>query len=432
MKGSIGALPSEVLIRGGTLYDPRTGRSRKQDLAIRNGRLVEAAELQDTPTVIEATDCLVTHGFVDTHVHFREPGREDKETLATGSRAALAGGFTRVCLMPNTDPPIDSPEGIRFMVERSADLPVIMYPIGAVTRGQHGEALAELLEMHASGAVAFSDDGLPIRDGQMLRQALLYVKDLGVPIINHAEDPHLRAEGVMNEGALATRLGLPGNPVQAEAAMLYRDLLVAEETGGRLHVPHVSTALGVDLLRQFKARGVAVTAEATPHHLGLTEQAIADFDTNAKVAPPLRTEADRQAVVEGLADGTLDCIATDHAPHTVEDKEQDMLRAPFGMIGLESAFGLAHTVLRKAELSTEAVINLFTSGPARVVGIELTPLEPGQEAELVVLKPDEAWEFRRDDIHSRSRNTPLVGSRYRGRVQATIARNTLFSRPEKP
>lgn len=234
MKGSIGALPSEVLIRGGTLYDPRTGRSRKQDLAIRNGRLVGAAELQDTPTVIEATDCLVTHGFIDTHVHFREPGREDKETLATGSRAALAGGFTRVCLMPNTDPPIDSPEGIRFMVERSADLPVIMYPIGAVTRGQHGEALAELLEMHASGAVAFSDDGLPVQNGQMLRQALLYVKDLGVPIINHAEDPHLRAEGVMNEGVLATRLGLPGNPVQAEAAMLYRDLLVAEETGGAI------------------------------------------------------------------------------------------------------------------------------------------------------------------------------------------------------
>ena len=429
--GTIGALPKEVLIRGGTIYDPGTGRSRQEDLAIRNGRLVDAAELKGTPTVMDASDCLVTHGFIDTHVHFREPGREDKETLATGSRAALAGGFTRVCLMPNTDPPTDSPEGIRFIVERSADLPVIMYPIGAVTQGQKGAALAELLEMHASGAVAFSDDGLPIQDGQTLRQALLYIKDLGVPIINHAEDAHLRAQGVMNESALSTRLGLPGNPAQAEAAMLYRDLLVAEETGGRLHVPHVSTALGVDLVRQFKARGVAVTAEATPHHLGLTEQAMAHFDTYAKVAPPLRAEADRLAIAEGLADGTLDCIATDHAPHTVEEKEQDMLRAPFGMIGLESAFGLAHTTLRKAELSTEAIINLFTAGPARVMGVELTPLEPGQEAELVVLKPEEAWEFRRADIHSRSRNTPLVGSNFRGRVVATIARNILFSRPEK-
>ena len=425
-------LPEELLIRGGTIYDPGSRQSWQGDVAIRNGLLADPAKLGDDATILDARGCLVTHGFIDVHVHFREPGREDAESLATGSRAALAGGFTRVCLMPNTDPPIDAPESVRFILEKSADLPVQIYPIGAVSRGQRGEELAELLGMREAGAVAFSDDGLPIERGQMLRMALLYAHDLGVPIINHAEDISLRADGVMNESALSTRLGLPGNPAMAEAAMLFRDLLVAEDAGGRLHVPHVSTALGVDLVRQFKERGVAVTAEATPHHLGLTEDAIAGFDTHAKVAPPLRSKADRQAVVEGLKDGTLDCIATDHAPHTVEDKEQDMLRAPFGMIGLESAFGLAHTTLSEAGLSVEEVVDLFTAGPARVMGLELTSIVAGQPAELVVLSADQEWTFQREAIHSRSRNTPLLGFTFRGRVRATIARGSWLSLAEKP
>jgi len=426
--GTIAALPKELLIKGGTLYDPTNRKSRKGDIAVRNGRLVEPGDLSSGKArVLDARDCLVTHGFIDVHAHFREPGREDKETLATGSRAALAGGFTRVCVMPNTDPPLDAPEGIRFTLERSEDLAVLIYPIGAVTKGQNGEELAELLEMRAAGAVAFSDDGLPIQDGQVLRLALMYTRELGVPIINHAEDLHLRAEGVMNESALSTRLGLPGNPVQAEAAMVYRDLLLAEDVGGRLHIPHISTALAVDLVRRFKERGIHVTAEATPHHLGLTEEAVRDFDTHAKVAPPLRADRDRQAVVTGLMDGTLDCIATDHAPHTVEEKEQDMYQAPFGMIGLESAFGMAHTTLRDAGLSTEQVVDLLTSGPARVMGLELMPLEPGQMAELVVLHPDEEWTFSREDIHSRSRNTPMLGLTFTGRVRATISRGSWFT-----
>ncbi|MBA7666136.1 MAG: amidohydrolase family protein [Calditrichaeota bacterium] len=426
--GATAALPREVLLKGGTLYDPITRKSRKGDVAIKNGRLVEPGEIRsDKAKAIDARGCIITHGFIDIHAHFREPGREDKETLATGSQAALAGGFTRVCVMPNTDPPIDGPEGVRFILERSESLPVAIHPIGAVTRGQRGEELAELLEMRAAGAVAFSDDGVPIQDGQMLRRALYYARDLGVPVINHAEDVQLRAEGIMNEGALSTRLGLPGNPALAEAAVVYRDLLLAEDTGSRLHVPHVSTALAVGLVRRFKERGVAVTAEATPHHLGLTEAALRDFDTHAKVSPPLRSEDDRQAVVNGLMDGTLDCIATDHAPHTVEEKEQDLLQAPFGMIGLESAFGMAHTILRQAGLSTEQVIDLLTSGPARVMGLELTPLEPGQPAELVVLAPDEEWTFTRDDIHSRSRNTPLLGLTFTGRVRATISRGSWFT-----
>jgi dihydroorotase len=424
----IETLPRDVLIRGGQLYDPATRKSKKAELGIRNGKIIELKEIDTSKAkVIEAKGCIICHGFIDIHAHFREPGREDKETLTTGSRAALAGGFTRVCVMPNTDPPIDNPEGVLFILERAQDLPVQIYPIGAITWGQKGEELAEILEMRSAGAVAFSDDGNPIQDGQVLRRALYYSRDLGVPVINHAEDISLRVDGIMNEGALSTRMGLPGNPAMAEAVMIYRDLLLAEDTDGCMHIPHVSTASGVELLRQFKARGVRITAEATPHHLGLTEEAIRQFNTHAKVAPPLRTEQDRQAVVNGLKDGTINCIATDHAPHTVEEKEGDIVHAPSGMIGLESAFGLAHTVLREAGMTTEEVVDLFTTRPAEIMNLSLSSFEPGQLAELVVVQPNEEWTFRREDIFSRSRNTPMIDMVFKGRVKATINRNTWFT-----
>ena len=427
--GRIAPLPKALLIEGATIYDPATGKTRRGDLAVKNGRLIEPEKLGAAkPERLDARGALVTHGFIDIHAHFREPGREDQESLESGSRAALAGGFTRVAVMPNTMPAIDSPEMVRSLLEKGERLPIVLYVIGAISRGREGLELAELLEMHAAGAVAFSDDGNPIADGQVLRRALQYTKDVGTPIINHAEDLPLRDGGVMNQSALSTRLGLPGNPVEAEAAMVHRDLLIAQETGGRLHVPHVSTALTVDLVRRFKEAGVQITAEATPHHLGLTEEALGQFDTNAKVAPPLRTEADRQAVVRGLMDGAIDCIATDHAPHTVEEKEQDMIQAPFGMIGLESAFGLANTVLGSAGLAIEKLIDLLTVGPARALGLELTPLEPGSPAELVVLRPDETWTFTEKDIHSRSRNTPLLGRLFTGRVQATVTDRAWYLR----
>ncbi len=422
-----GALPGQILITGGRVYDPATGKSRRVDLAVKRGRLVEPESLdRGKTTVIDAAGCLITHGFIDLHAHFREPGREDKETLASGAQAALAGGFTRVCVMPNTEPPIDSPEAVRALLEKSAGLPVEIMVIGAITAGQQGVELAELRAMRAAGAVAFSDDGVPIRNGQVLRHALYYAKDLGVPLINHAEDPDLRGAGVMHEGALSTRLGLPGNPALAEAAMVYRDLLLAADTGGRLHVPHLSTAEAVAQVRAFKAAGAHVTAEATPHHLALTEELLAGYDPMAKVAPPLRSESDRRAVVAGLQDGTIDCIATDHAPHTVEEKEQDMLQAPFGMIGLESAFGLAHTALTEAGLTTEKVLDLLTTGPAGVLNLELQPLQPGAVAELVVVDPAAEWTFGPEHIHSRSRNTPALGRRLKGRVRATLSPHGLY------
>lgn len=328
--------------------------------------------------------------------------------------------------MPNTHPPVDSPEDVTTMYKRAADLPVTILSVGAITIGQNGQELAEILGMHDAGAVAFSDDGLPVSDGQILRMALEYTRSIGTTIINHAEDCHLRGEGVMNEGSLSTRMGLPGNPVQAEAAMVYRDILIAEQTGGKLHVPHVSTALAVDLIRQAKARGVTITAEATPHHLGLTEDLISGFSTHAKVAPPLRSEVDRAAVVAGLSDGTIDCIASDHAPHTVEEKEMDMLNAPFGMIGLESAFGLAHTTLIGAGFSTEDVINLMSIRAANIFGLETVAIKNGASANLVVISPGEEWEFGLKDIHSRSRNTPMLGMKFKGRVKATITEKAIF------
>ncbi len=425
--GRISPTPKELLIKGATIYDPATGKTSRGDLAIKGGRLVEPEKINSKKAeTLDASGAIVTHGFIDIHAHFREPGREDKESLESGSRAALAGGFTRVAVMPNTEPAIDSPEMVNSLLEKAERLPIKLYVIGAISKGREGIELAELFEMHAAGAIAFSDDGTPLADGQLLRRALQYTRDIGVPIINHAEDLSLRGDGVINESALSTRLGLPGNPVQAEAAMVHRDLLVAQETKGRMHVPHVSTALAVDLIRRFKADGVALTAEATPHHLGLTEDALANFDTNAKVAPPLRTEQDRAAIVAGLLDGTLDCIASDHAPHTVEDKERDMISAPPGMIGLESAFGLANTTLVSAGMTPEKIIDLFTAGPARALGVELTPIQPGSPAELVLLRPDETWTFTVSDIHSRSRNTPILGMSFTGRVVATITNKCLY------
>lgn len=424
--GVIKPIPKSLMIKGGTVYDPVTGKSIKRDIAVVNGKIADADKAGANAEVLDANGWIITTGFTDIHVHFREPGREDKESLATGANAALAGGFTRVCTMPNTHPPVDSPEDVTTLIKRAADLPITILPIGAITTGQKGQALAEILGMHDAGAVAFSDDGQPLADGQVLRMALEYTKAAGSAIINHAEDCWLRGEGVMNEGALSTRMGLPGNPVEAEAAMVYRDILIAEQTGGKLHVPHVSTALAVDLIRQAKARGVALTAEATPHHLGLTENLISDFSTHAKVAPPLRPEADRAAVVIGLSDGTIDCIATDHAPHTVEEKEMDMLNAPFGMIGLESAFGLAHTTLIAAGFSTEEVINLMSIKAANIFGLETGAIENGAVANLVVISPGEEWEFALSDIHSRSRNTPMLGMKFKGRVKATITDKAFF------
>ncbi|RMF09757.1 MAG: dihydroorotase, partial [Candidatus Neomarinimicrobiota bacterium] len=337
--------PARLLLQGGTVLDPVTGNQSRMDILLRRGTISRLApSIQDEKAV--AVDCsgkIITLGFCDLHAHFREPGREDKETLETGSRAALAGGYTRVCIMPNTNPPLDSPEAIRFIVEKAESLPVHIHPIGALTKGQKGREITEMGGMSEEGAVAFSDDGIPVADGEVMRRALEYALLTGKPVINHAEDPSLRNDGVMHEGEISTRLGLPGNPAEAEGVMVFRDAMLRALTGGRLHVPHVSTAEAVEIVRQFRDN-VQLTAEVTPHHLYFTDESLKTYDTHFKVAPPLRSEKHRQALIRALETGVIDCIATDHAPHTREEKEATFANAPFGMIGLESAFGAVHKI----------------------------------------------------------------------------------------
>ena len=396
---------------------------------IENGLIKKVGKITPTKKMkrVECKNKIISPGFIDIHAHFREPGREDKETLITGARAAFSGGFTRVCVMPNTDPPLDSPESIRFIIEKTVDLPVKIFPIGAITVNQEGIEMTEIGEMVKAGAVAISDDGLPVQNGQVMRYAVEYAKRLKIPVINHAEDIYLRNDGVMNESKLSTQLGLPGNPDISESVMVYRDLEIADFTKGRIHIPHVSTAKSVNLIRQYKEKGQNVTAEVTPHHLGLSEEKLTYYDTHAKVAPPLRTDNDREVLISGLMDGTIDCIATDHAPHTIEEKEMDFVHTPCGMIGLESAFGLAHTILVKAGATSEQVIQWMTCGPARVMGWELNPFCIDSPAELSIIDPKEEWEFTESHIHSRSKNSPMLGMKFTGKVVSTISGVYMYS-----
>ncbi|NOZ07673.1 MAG: dihydroorotase [FCB group bacterium] len=417
-----------LLLKNGKIFDPFNDKMFSGSILLKNGKIdtVGDAGLPENCTEIDCTGKIVTVGFTDIHAHFREPGREDKETLETGSLAALAGGFTEICVMPNTDPVLDTPESIRFIIEKAAGLPVTIHPIGAITTGQRGEGLAEIGEMVRAGAVGISDDGIPLSNGLLMRYALEYGRMYDVPVINHAEDISLRGGGQINEGELSTRLGLSGIPDISESVMVYRDLALAEYTGGRLHIPHVSSRKSVGLIRQFKEKGVNVSAEVSPHHLGLTEMAARDFDTNLKVAPPIRSEADRLALIEGLIDGTLDCIATDHAPHTIEEKEKDFINAPGGMIGLESAFGMVHTVLTAAGASTQDIIKWLSVNPQKVFNLPGKQIVKGARADLVVIDPRREWVFKEENIVSRSHNTPMVGMNFTGKVELTIRDKYIF------
>ena len=423
-------LGKNLVLKNGTIIDPHHKKTIHGDVWIKDGTIAGVGRFK-APKSSETVDCsgkVITHGFCDLHVHFREPGREDKETLQTGSLAAMAGGFTRVCVMPNTNPPLDSPESINFIREKAENCPIHIHPIGAVTKSQDGNDLTEMGLMHQEGAVAFSDDGLPIQDGAMMRIALEYATLVDVPIINHAEDVCLRAEGVMHEGRISTHLGLPGNPDLAESAMVHRDLELAEFTGARLHVPHVSSAKAVHHIREMKQKNKNVTAEVTPHHLFFNDDALTSFNTHLKVAPPIRTEEDRRALIQAVKEGTIDCIATDHAPHTIEDKETTFDLASFGMIGLESCFGAVYKVLVDQEgLQLEDVIALLTAKPRAIMGFDPDLFTLGRAAEINVIDADKEWTFEREHVRSRSINSPFYGEPLKGKVELTISCGRIFS-----
>ena len=417
-------LPKKLVLQGGTILDPLSGRSKMGNVVIERNKIKSVGSTGSAKgeSKIDCSGLVITHGFCDVHVHFREPGREDKETLQTGSRAALAGGFTRVCVMPNTSPPLDTPESIRFIVEKAQECPVHIHPIGAVTKGQKGQELTEVQGIISEGAVALSDDGIPISDAQVMRLALEYTSMFDKPVINHAEDECLRNNGLMHEGEISTRLGLAGNPSLAEAIMIQRDLELANMIQAKLHVPHVTTASGAANIRRMKKLNPNITAEVTPHHLFFNDQALLEYNTNFKVAPPIRSENDRKELIKAVKDGTFDCIATDHAPHTIEEKEATFELAPFGMIGLESCFGVVNKVL---DMPLNELLKLLTVNPRRVMGFEEDLFAIGCAAELTILDPDQEWIYKEQNIYSKSRNTPFIGEQLKGKVCYTISKGTI-------
>jgi len=414
-----------ILIRGARVVDPSAGRDERADILLEGG-VVRAVGAQlaapDGAEVLEAAGLVAAPGLVDLHVHLREPGREDVETIATGTRAAVAGGFTTVCAMPNTDPVTDNQAAVGFIVSQARRAGFAhVHPIGAVSLGQKGEQMAEFGELVAAGAVAVSDDGKPVATAHLMRTALEYARTFGIPVIDHCEDVTLSRGGAMHEGITSTRLGLKGIPRSSEDVVVARDIALAELTGGHVHFAHVSTAGAVRMIRDAKSRGLVVTAEATPHHLTLTDAACEGYETNAKMNPPLREDADVAALRAGLADGTIDCIATDHAPHHYDAKEAEFDNAPFGVVGLETALGLAITELvGPGVLSLPTLIDRMATRPARAFHLPGGTLRPGGPADVVVLDPAAEWVVDPGGFFSKSRNTPFAARRLRGVVRWTL------------
>lgn len=429
-----------ILLRGGRVLDPSQKLDDRVDLLLAEGVVARCGRALDVPEGAQLIElpasCVVTAGFVDLHVHLREPGGEHKETIASGARAAAAGGFTSVCAMPNTDPPIDDPAAVGFVRAEGARAGgARVYPVGAASIGRQGKQMTEIGELVHAGAVAVSDDGAPIGDAGLMRRLLEYTRTFDIPVLSHAEDPQLSLGGVMNEGVVSTRLGLRGIPNAAEDVMVARDVLLAELTGGRVHICHVTTRGAVEIVRAAKARGVRVTAEATPHHLALTDEAVLGYRTECKVNPPLRTRADVEAVREALVEGVLDCIATDHAPHHYEEKEREFDDAPFGMVGLETALGVClRELVVPGRLDLAGLVDRMTRVPASIVPLPrgTGTLQAGAPADVTVFDPTARTTVRPERFYSRSRNTPFAGWELPGVVAWTFVGGRVVHRADAP
>ncbi len=413
-----------ILIKNGHIIDPAQGMDQKGDIFIEGreiaqigGKIKKKADLE-----INAEGMIVAPGFIDLHAHLREPGGEEKETVETGLRAAVAGGFTTVCAMPNTEPPCDTRAQVEFLKNRARETGLAtLLPVGAITRGRKGEGMTEMCELKEAGCLAVSDDGDSVADAVLMRRAMEYASMADLLIMSHCEEKELVAEGVMHEGYWSTVLGLSPIPSKSESIMVDRDIQLAELAGARLHISHVSTAESVEIIRSAKARGVKVTAEVTPHHLTLSDKELTSYDTNLKVNPPLRSESDIKELKKGLKDGTIDAIATDHAPHLENEKEREFNYAPFGMIGFETALPLARKALVEGGLMTWAeVISKFTSSPAKVLGYDRGSLKTGKIADVVIINPDKEWVYEKSKIKSKSRNSPFIGWKLKGAIEGVI------------
>ncbi|MDR4480777.1 MAG: dihydroorotase [Nitrospira sp.] len=424
-----------LLIQGGHVIDP--GRfNGVADVLIQDGEIAAIGQGLAAPagaTVIQAAGRLVLPGFVDLHVHFREPGFEYKETIQSGTAAAVAGGYTTVCAMPNTNPVNDNQAITEFMLDRAkAAGNAHLYPIGAITKKSEGKELAEIGDLRRAGCVAISDDGKPVMNSLVMRRAMEYARAFDVPVVDHCEDLHLSEGGCMNEGLVSTELGLPGIPSAAEDVMVARNVSLAELTGARLHLAHISTAGSVRMVREAKARGLKVTAEACPHHFTLTEELARGYNTHAKMNPPLRTEQDVQAIKEGLRDGTIDVIATDHAPHASQEKQQEFTEAPFGIVGLETALSLTLTLVEEGVLTLESAVDKLSTAPAKAFSLNAGTLAVGAPADVAIVDPDRQWEVDPARFRSKSRNTPFAGWKVKGRVTTTIVSGRVVFELDRP
>ncbi|HQR16287.1 MAG TPA: dihydroorotase [Nitrospira sp.] len=424
-----------ILIKGGHVIDP--GRvNGVSDVLIENGKIAAVGQTLAAPagaTVIQANGQLVVPGFVDLHVHFREPGFEYKETIQSGTEAAVAGGFTTVCAMPNTNPVNDNQAVTEFMLERAkAAGNANLYPIGAITKRSEGKELAEIGDLRRAGCVAISDDGKPVMNSLVMRRAMEYARAFDVPVVDHCEDLHLSEGGCMNEGVISTELGLPGIPSAAEDVMVARNVSLAELTGARLHLAHISTAGSVRMVREAKARGLKVTAEACPHHFTLTEETTRGYNTHAKMNPPLRTSEDVQAIKDGLRDGTIDVIATDHAPHATQEKQQEFTEAPFGIVGLETALSLTLALVEEGVLTLESAVDKLATAPAKAFSLNAGTLAVGAPADVAIVDPNLEWEVDPSRFRSKSRNTPFAGWKVKGRVTTTIVSGRIVYELDRP
>ena len=414
-----------LVIKNAVIVNADKMHKEPQDILIDKGLIVKIGKnvSSNAAKAIDAKGRLVMPGLIDMHIHLREPGREDKETIETGSRAAAKGGFTTVLCMPNTTPVIDNAmivEAVLKEVKRVALVNVI--PVGAITRGQNGEELTDMFELKQAGCMALSDDGKTVGNGRLMRLAMEYSQMAGLFLIEHCQDPDLWCKGVMNEGDVSTVLGLKGDPGISETVIVGRDIELARYLNARIHLAHMSLKRSVELIRFAKSQGIRVTAEACPHHFTLTDEAVKTFDTNTKVNPPLRTQEDVEAIKEGLNDGTIDCIVTDHAPHTAEEKEMDYDHAPYGMIGLETSVGLTITELvEKKVLSWTQMADRMSAAPARIVGLtDKGVIKEGADADITIIDPEKVWEVRKEDIVSKSKNSPFIGRKLKGAVAMTI------------
>jgi dihydroorotase len=419
----------KLIIRNGRVIDPASGLDAIRDVLIEDGRIAAVEGTLNAPDAEEfdATGLVVAPGFIDMHVHLREPGFEYAETIETGARAAAAGGFTSVCCMPNTSPVNDNPTVTSYIIERAKHSAVVnVFPIGAITRNSAGEELAAIGSMAQAGVVAISDDGRPVMNARVMRRAMETATAFGIPVIDHCEDLHLSAGGDMHEGVQSVRLGLRGIPSASEDVMVARDILLAELTGARFHVAHISSRRSVEMVAYAKSRGLAVTSEATPHHFALTDANLASYDSNYKMKPPLRSGCDVGAVTQGIISGAVDAIATDHAPHPGSEKMQEFEKCPFGILGLETAIGLAlEQLVHTGKIGLARMIELFTTGPARVLNLDRGSLRVGAPGDVTIFDTERTWSYDVNRSFSKSRNSPLHGHTFRGGPVATIVNGSI-------